>query len=82
MPLDQDPGKGGIEKDGTHSSKWCSLCYKDGAFTGKDCTLEEMKKIVDDAMKKQGMNWIMRTMAMMQLPHLKRWKQADTSTPL
>lgn len=39
----------GTEKDGSKSEKWCSLCYKNGTFIGPDCTLDEMKKIVDDA---------------------------------
>jgi hypothetical protein len=82
MPLEKDPEHGGTEKDGvTHSTKWCSFCYKDGEFTGKDCTLEEMRTIVDEAMKKENMNIIIRKMALMQLPHLARWKQTDTTIP-
>jgi Putative zinc ribbon domain len=81
MPLDKDPEHGGIEKDGSHSTKWCSLCYSGGEFTGKDCSLEQMKEIVDEAMKKEKMNWLMRKMALWQLPHLARWKQADTTIP-
>lgn len=65
----------GVEADGTKSEKWCSLCYKDGAFTGPDCTLEEMKKIVDDALVKNGSGRIMRWMATKQLPKLERWKK-------
>ncbi|GAB0174339.1 MAG: zinc ribbon domain-containing protein [Candidatus Altimarinota bacterium] len=81
MPLDKDPGKGGTQKDGSHSTKWCSLCYKDGEFTGKDCTLDEMKNIVEKALEKEKMNWFIKKMALWQIPHLERWKQTDTSIP-
>lgn len=74
MPLDKDPHKGGTEKDGTHSVKYCSYCYADGEL--HPMTLAEMKVIVDNAMKKEGMNWLFRKMAMWQLPHLERWKNS------
>lgn len=74
MPLEKDPEKGGTEKDGTKSGTYCSLCYKDGEFIGKDCTLKEMQTIVDEALKKQGANWFFRKMAVWQIPRLERWK--------
>jgi hypothetical protein len=64
----------GTEADGSKSEKWCKLCYENGAFIGGDCTLDEMKKIVDDALKAQGRGRIMRWMAQKQLPTLERWK--------
>ncbi len=64
----------GIEKDGSKSEKWCSLCYKDGAFVEPGCTLEEMKTIVDKALVENGSGRLMRWMAQKQLPHLARWK--------
>ena len=64
----------GSEVDGTKSEKWCSLCYENGAFVGPECTLDEMKRIVDDALKEQGSGRLMRWMAQKQLPTLERWK--------
>ena len=65
----------GTEKDGSKSEKWCSLCYENGAFIGPDCTLEEMKQIVDKALRENGKNrFFLRWMASKQLPHLERWK--------
>lgn len=64
----------GTEADGSKSEKWCSLCYENGAFIGADCTLDEMKKIVDNALKEQGRGRIVRWMAQKQLPTLERWK--------
>lgn len=65
----------GTEKDGSKSEKWCSLCYENGALIGPDCTLDEMKKIVDDALREQGSGNLMRWLAQKQLPNLERWKQ-------
>jgi Putative zinc ribbon domain len=64
----------GTEADGTKSEKWCKLCYENGAFIQPDCTLDEMKVIVDDALKEQGSGRLMRWMAQKQLPRLERWK--------
>lgn len=64
----------GTEADGSKSDKWCSLCYENGAFTGPDCTLEEMRVIVDNALKEQGSGKLMRWAAQKQLPRLERWK--------
>jgi hypothetical protein len=65
----------GTEADGSKSEKWCSLCYENGAFIGPDCTLNEMREIVDNALKEQGSGRLMRWLAQKQLPHLERWKQ-------
>lgn len=75
MPLSEDPKGGGTEKDGTKSTKYCSLCYEKWAFIGGECTLDEMKMIVDRAMREKNMNWLIRKMALMQIPHLERWKK-------
>lgn len=64
----------GTEVDGSRSELWCSLCYKDGAFVGPDCTLEQMQQIVDKALIENGSGRLMRWMARKQLPRLKRWK--------
>ncbi|NRH20817.1 hypothetical protein HOO68_02105 [Candidatus Gracilibacteria bacterium] len=73
MPLEQDPEKGGTELDGTHSIKYCSLCYMSGEFIGKDCTLEEMIQIVDKATKKMGLPEAHRKIALAAIPKLERW---------
>lgn len=77
MPLKKDPSGQwwGTEEDGSISTMYCSLCYKDGKFTWWDCTIWEMQDIVEKAMKDQWMNRFMRKMARRQLPSLKRWKK-------
>lgn len=64
----------GTEKDGSLSEKWCKLCYQNGAFITPNCTLDEMRGIVDNALKENGSGRLMRWMAKKQLPRLERWK--------
>lgn len=68
----------GTEKDGSKNDKWCSLCYENGAFTGPDCTLEDMKQIVDESLIENGSGRLMLWMAQKQLPHLERWKSTQS----
>ena len=77
MPL-QNKNTGdsrGTEADGSKSEKWCNLCYKNGVFIRPDCTLDEMKKIVDDALIARGSGRFLRWSAQKQLPRLERWKK-------
>lgn len=64
----------GSEADGSLSEKWCSLCYQNGAFVGPDCTLDDMRAIVDNALKEKGSSRIFRWLAASQLPKLERWR--------
>lgn len=64
----------GSEADGSKSDKWCSLCYENGKFSGPDCTVDEMIKIVEKALKDQGSSSAMRWMARKQIPRLERWR--------
>jgi hypothetical protein len=64
----------GSEKNGSKSEKWCQLCYVDGVFVDPDCSLDEMKEIVDKALSEQGEGRIMRIMARRQIPNLERWR--------
>lgn len=75
MPLTEDPKWGGTEKDGTKSTEYCSLCYEKWAFIGEDCTVHEMQMIVDRALREKNANYFIRKMAVMQIPHLKRWEK-------
>lgn len=77
MPL-EDGKRSGTEKDGSKSLKYCDLCYKDGAFTAPDMTLEEMKKVLDDTVGKEGlMGKLKAFMGKMMLPKLERWNEAS-----
>lgn len=68
----------GTEADGVNKSdKWCKLCYQDGTFIAPDCTLTEMRTIVDDALLQNGSGKLMRWLAQKQLPNLERWKSSS-----
>ena len=64
----------GTEADGSKSDTWCSLCYRDGTFIDPDCTLDEMIGIVDDALRRDKAWFLMRRMAVRQIPRLGRWR--------
>ncbi len=74
MPLEQDPGKWGTEKDGTLSMKYCSYCYRDGAFTDPDCTLEKMMGIVEKMTLDMWLPESHRKIAIAAVPKLERWR--------
>ncbi len=75
MPL-EDGKNSGTEKDGSKSKKYCSYCYKDGAFVSPDMTIEEMKQVLDDTIGKEGIKGkILAWLGKMQLPKLERWKE-------
>ena len=67
----------GTEADGSKSEKWCSLCYMEGKFVNPNCTVDEMIKIVDDALKRDGAWFFMRSMAKKQIPTLERWRKIN-----
>ena len=64
----------GTKADGTRSEKWCSLCYVNGAFVDPDATLDDMRTIVDNALREKGSGRVFRWLAASQLPKLERWR--------
>ena len=65
----------GTEKDGSKSAEYCSLCYENGVFKDENLTLDQMKVIYVDAMRKMHVPGFVGTMmANAQLPKLKRWR--------
>ncbi|MDR2883761.1 MAG: zinc ribbon domain-containing protein [Deferribacteraceae bacterium] len=73
MPLKKDPEQGGTEADGSKSAKYCSYCYKDGEFTWKDCTAQQMREFCIEAMAKNGMPKFLAKLFTMNIPKLARW---------
>jgi hypothetical protein len=75
MPL-KNGENSGTEKDGSKSKKYCQLCYMNGEFLKPDMTLEEMKKVLDDTIGKEGLKGkFIAWMGKMQLPKLERWQK-------
>jgi len=76
MPKKADEGKGGTEKDGSKSDKYCSYCYKDGEFMmGEEVnTAKKMQEMCIKMMKKKGMNGILAWLFTRGIPKLERWR--------
>ncbi|MEZ5910792.1 MAG: zinc ribbon domain-containing protein [Paracoccaceae bacterium] len=73
MPLSKDPNGGGSEADGSKSHRFCSLCYRNGAFVHPDFTVEQMQAYCVDQLRKQGMPRVMAWLFTRSLPRLERW---------
>jgi hypothetical protein len=75
MPLDK-PELLGTEKDGSKNQEYCVYCYKEGAFTTPNITLDEMKALVKQQMGKMKIDTGIISKAVNSLPYLKRWKNS------
>lgn len=64
----------GTDADGSLSDRWCSLCYRNGAFVDPGCTVQRMVDTVDTALREQGSGRLMRWLARRQVPRLARWR--------
>lgn len=75
IPLKKDPRKGGTEKDGSISKKYCSWCYQDGLFCSPEIdTAEKMQKFCIQKMNEQGMPKFVAWVFTRSIPKLERWK--------
>lgn len=75
MPLKSDPQKGGTEKDGTKSVKYCSYCYQEGKFSSPEIdTAKKMQQFCMGIMKEKGMPKFMAWIFTRGIPKLDRWK--------
>ncbi len=81
MPLNQ--GWYGTEKDGTQNTTYCSFCYKNGAFTDPERTLQEMLEIsIEHMMKELHFTREKATeLAHAVIPNLGRWKRNRPQKP-
>jgi hypothetical protein len=52
------------------------LCYEGGRFRDPDCTVDQMVRIVDGALKHDGAWFGMRWLARRQVPTLERWRRS------
>lgn len=76
MPIDKIDDRG-TEKNGQKSELYCKYCYKDGAFTNPEMTLEQMKKNCEDQLKQQNIPSDILVQSLTMLPLLKRWNNRD-----
>jgi hypothetical protein len=74
MPMRKDSAGGGSEKDGSKSAKYCSHCYKDGAFTQPDMTASEMQALVTGKLKELRYPGFIAGFFASGIPRLERWR--------
>lgn len=75
MPL-QKGKHAGTEKNGEPCKMYCSMCYNNGSFISPNMTIDEMKKILDETIGKEGLRGkLIAWLGKMQLKTLKRWKK-------
>ncbi|HXG85402.1 MAG TPA: zinc ribbon domain-containing protein [Pyrinomonadaceae bacterium] len=78
MPLSAEFGNHGTNADGSANQKYCSICYKDGAFNNPNQTLPEMiqssieNMTADLNMPKNAASELANSF----IPTLKRWQNA------
>ena len=75
MPMNK-PEDYGTEKDGSSSKDYCHYCYKDGEFTNKDLTIEEVIEFNIPYVVKDGIapdEASARVLLQDFIPKLKRW---------
>jgi DNA-directed RNA polymerase subunit N (RpoN/RPB10) len=78
MPLSEEFGNFGTEKDGSSNSEYCSFCYQKGSFANPDQTLDEMIQSSIENMTGSDLNMPIEKateLANSFLPTLKRWKK-------
>jgi len=75
MPMEKDEHFG-TNAGGGKNEDYCCYCFKDGAFTEPDITMEQMKHKVIDIMVNQMHMPAEQVKPMMQafIPVLKRWR--------
>lgn len=73
MPLTRDPEGGGSHADGSKSSKYCSLCYQDGAFTQTDFNAADMQKFCIEKMVECKVPRFIAWLFTRRIPKLQRW---------
>ncbi|SHI59132.1 Putative zinc ribbon domain-containing protein [Dethiosulfatibacter aminovorans DSM 17477] len=74
MPMDQDPEKGGTNKDGTKNDMYCSYCYENGEFKDDFTEASQMVEFVKGKLAEKGMGKIKQSLYTSQIKKLKRWK--------
>ncbi|MCU0461229.1 MAG: zinc ribbon domain-containing protein [Bacteroidales bacterium] len=74
MPMDQDPGNGGTDSDGSKTQKYCSYCYQDGKFKDIFTKPSEMVAFVKGKLKEMGHGPLKRWFYTSHISQLERWK--------
>jgi len=73
MPLKKDPKGGGREKNGSLSTKYCSLCYDYGVFLQPDISATSMQHLVIHVLQRNRWPKAFAWLATRGIPKLDRW---------
>jgi len=81
MPISKEEDFG-TNKDGSLNNEFCVYCYKDGAYTNSDITMEEtleigLKGIDENPDMNKFMKFLIKKMYPAQLKKLKRWNNSS-----
>jgi hypothetical protein len=79
MPLGKDPLGGGTDVDGSRSTEYCSHCYRQGAFTQPDVTVEEMTALVEGKLRAMNFPGFLARRFAKDIPTLRRWRGKGAS---
>lgn len=75
MPMEQDPGSGGTNADGSKTQKYCSYCYQEGKFKDAFTKPSEMIAFVKGKLKEMNYGPLKRWFYTSHISHLERWKK-------
>jgi hypothetical protein len=75
MPMEQDPGKGGTNADGTVTSVYCSYCFQNGKFNDNFTGPSQMVSFVKGKLKEMGYGSLKRWFYTSHISQLGRWKK-------
>ncbi|NOT06574.1 MAG: transcriptional regulator [Gemmatimonadales bacterium] len=83
MPLEK-PDDFGTDQAGYRENDYCRHCYKGGAFTEPDMTMEQMLDVSVGFMVRQGIMPEASARALLGdvMPRLKRWCASASARPL
>jgi len=75
MPMEEDPGNGGTNTDGSKSQKYCSYCYQEGTFKDSFTRPSEMVAFVKTKLKEMNYGPLKRWFYTSHISQLERWKK-------
>lgn len=73
MPINKDSQQGGSKSNGSKSTKYCSLCYKDGTFLDGCNTAKEMLGFCIQKMNESGTPTEIAWLFTRDIPIVKWW---------
>jgi hypothetical protein len=76
IPMDKAAGPG-TNADGSESLKYCSYCFKQGAFVQPDWTAADMQSYAAKKLQQYGLPAFLTDMLTKDIPKLERWQKKE-----